>query len=383
MMIRFWEPLTDEHAGVLVEGWGTVPTESLHPVVMDVARRLDRSGRPFEALGLLSAACESVSDPSARAELAMLATEVAVNCSEPLTAIAAIRVARDATRESGVEMGPNWSLGQGRALGDLGHVEEAFEMYALAREGFAAPGDAQGVALVDLNEGDLLHDCGEHERALQLLTDAAVVFTEIGDDDSLSACWLSIGPVLRCLHQLDEAVIVNRRLIESLRVSGDSMVLGHALVSFGHVNMELDDRTVAEDSYLEALSLYRQIGLVSAEATCLSSLGHLARVNGQLELALSLQLEAQKVFESHHQPANLAIVRYHLAVTSLHLGCWDDAKRYAELATDVAGTDLDPALALSVALAHLGDEAGAARERRGFIERQDEQTVREEEATLP
>jgi hypothetical protein len=123
--------------------------------------------------------------------------------------------------------------------------------------------------------------------------------------------------------------------------------------------------------------------LVSAEATCLSSLGHLARVNGQLELALSLQLEAQKVFESHHQPANLAIVRYHLAVTSLHLGCWENAKRYAEAATDVPGTDLDPGLALSVALAHLGDEAGAARERRGFIERQDEQTVREEEASLP
>ena len=60
-----------------------------------------------------------------------------------------------------------------------------------------------------------------------------------------------------------------------------------------------------------------------------------------------------------------------------------DAKRYAELATDVPGTDLDPALALSVALGHLGDQAGAERERRGFIERQDEQTVLEEEAALP
>jgi len=47
------------------------------------------------------------------------------------------------------------------------------------------------------------------------------------------------------------------------------------------------------------------------------------------------------------------------------------------------GSELDPALALSVALTHLGDEAGAERERRGFIDRQDDQTLLEEEASLP
>ena len=153
-------------------------------------------------------------------------------------------------------------------------------------------------------------------------------------------------------------MIVNQRLVESLRVSGDAMVLGHALVNFGHLHFELDDRPAAEECYLEALSLYRRIGLVSDEAVCLSSLGHLARVDGQFELAMSLQLEAARVFEAHHRPADLAIVRYQLAVTSLHLGRWVDAKRYAELATDVPGTDLDPALALSVALGHLGDRRG-------------------------
>jgi tetratricopeptide (TPR) repeat protein len=317
------------------------------------------------------------------AELAMVAAEVAANCAGPLTANTAVRLARDATRETGADVGPDWCLVQGHALGDLGHVEQALEIYALAREGSDSCGDAWGVALVDQNVGSLLHDCGEHERALDLLTDAAVALTQIGDDDSLRACWLSMSPALRCLDQLDEAVIVNRRLIESLRVSGDPMVLGHALVNFGHLHFELDDRPAAKECYLEALSLYRRIGSVSDQAICLSSLGHLARVDGQLELAMSLQLEAARVFEAQHRPADLAIVRYQLAVTSLHLGRWMDAKRYAELATDVPGTDLDPALALSVALGHLGDLSGAERERRGFIERQDEHTVLEEEASLP
>ncbi|MDA9293090.1 tetratricopeptide repeat protein [bacterium] len=188
---------------------------------------------------------------------------------------------------------------------------------------------------------------------------------------------------LRCLHRLDEAAIVNKRLIESLRAAGDPMVLGHALVNFGHLHMELDDRPAAEECYLEALSLYRKIGLVSDEATCFSLLGHLARIDGQFEFALSLQQQAEGVFETQHQPADLAIVPYQFAVTSLHLGRWADAKRYAEPATDIPGTDLDPALALSVVLSHLGDEAGADRERRGFIEHQDEQTLRDEEAALP
>ncbi len=62
-MTRFWEPLSDERARVLVKGWGMVPIESLRRVVVNVARRSDRGGRPFETLGLLSAACQSVSDP--------------------------------------------------------------------------------------------------------------------------------------------------------------------------------------------------------------------------------------------------------------------------------------------------------------------------------
>ena len=116
-MTRFWESMSDERAELLVKGWGTVPTESLRSAVMDVARRVDRSGRPFEALGLLSAGCESTSNPSAVADLAMLAAEVAANCSKPLTANAAIRLARDATREAGDALGPDWCLVQGHALG--------------------------------------------------------------------------------------------------------------------------------------------------------------------------------------------------------------------------------------------------------------------------
>lgn len=382
-MTRFWESMSDERAELLVKGWGTVPTESLRSAVMDVARRVDRSGRPFEALGLLSAGCESTSNPSAVADLAMLAAEVAANCSKPLTANAAIRLARDATREAGDALGPDWCLVQGHALGDLGHVDEAREVYELAREGFALRGDRWGVALVDQNVGAMLVACGNYEQALDLLTDAAVACSDIGDDASLRACWLSMSPALRCLHRLDEAKIVNQRLIESLRAAGDPMVLGHALVNFGHLHMELDNPPAAEECYLEALSQYRRIGLVSDEAICLSSLGHLARIDGRFEFALSLQQQAEGVFQAQHQPADLAIVRYQLAVTSLHLGRWEDAKRYAELATDVPGTDLDPALALSVALSHLGDEVGADRERRGFIERQDKRTLREEERALP
>ena len=161
------------------------------------------------------------------------------------------------------------------------------------------------------------------------------------------------------------------------------MLLGHGLVNFGHLHFERADRTAAKECYLEALSLYRRIGLVSDEAVCLSSLGHLARVNRQLDFALSLQLEAERVFDTHHRPADLAIVRYQLAVTSLHLGRWSDAKRYAELATDVAGTDLDPGLVLSEALRHLGEVEAAHRERRAFEQRNDDIDVQEEQAALP
>ena len=53
-------------------------------------------------------------------------------------------------------------------------------------------------------------------------------------------------------------------------------------------------------------------------------------------------------------------------LTSLHLGKLPEAKRYAELDTDVPGTD--PGLVLSEALRCLGDFGGADRERRGRVE---------------
>ena len=125
-MTRFWEPLSDERARVLVEGWGIVPTESLRSGWWAVARRLDRSGRPFEALGLLSAAMRvgvgsvgggRVGDGSPR--------------RWPRTVPSRWRRRRRSgwlatqLRESGGELGPDWCLVQGHALGDLGHVDEA------------------------------------------------------------------------------------------------------------------------------------------------------------------------------------------------------------------------------------------------------------------
>jgi tetratricopeptide (TPR) repeat protein len=238
------------------------------------------------------------------------------------------------------------------------------------------------VANVDLNVAIVLHGVGENENALGLLTDAATVFAGVGDDHQLKACWLTMSPALRCLRRFDEALIVNLRLVELQRMANDPHLLAHALVNLGHIHDSIDDRAAAKECYLEALSLYRRIGMVSDEAICMSSLGMLARAKGQYELAESLQLHAARAFEAHPRPCDLAIVRYQLALTSLHLGKWSEAKRYAELATDVPGTDLDPGLVLSEALRRLGDVKGADREREGFLERQDEVTVREEEDAL-
>jgi tetratricopeptide (TPR) repeat protein len=169
----------------------------------------------------------------------------------------------------------------------------------------------------------------------------------------------------------------------SAAVRAPTSTAPHALVNLGNIYESTDDRDSAKEAYLEALSLYRRIGMVSDEAICLSSFGMLARGNGQYVLAESLQVHAAGIFEAHPRPGDLAIVRCQLALTSLHLGKWAEAKKHAELATDVPGTDLDPGLVLSTALRHLGDVEGADRERRGFVERQDDVTVREEMEAMP
>ena len=124
-MTRFWEPLPDERARELVSEWGAVPVSERWPVIVGVAQGLDRRGRPFEALALLSAACEETSDQRAIFEMSSAAGDVAVNASEPLAAIAAAKVARRAAEElNDSELDPRWQRILGHALGDLGHVVE-------------------------------------------------------------------------------------------------------------------------------------------------------------------------------------------------------------------------------------------------------------------
>jgi tetratricopeptide (TPR) repeat protein len=383
-MIRFWEPLSDARARELVHHWGAVPVNKLWPPIVGVAQNLVRHGRPFEALSLLSAACEETIDEKALFEMSCAAGDVAVNASEPLAAIAAAKVARRAAEElDDSDLDPRWQLILGHALGDLGHVDDALGLYRQVRDAYAERGMIVEVANVDLNVAIVLHGIGENERALGLLADAATVFAGVGDDDQLKACWLTMSPALRCLRRFDEALMVNLRLVELQRMAHDPYLLGHALVNLGNIYENTGDREAARECYLEALSLYRRIGMVSDEAICMSSLGMLARGNGQYVLAESLQLHAAGTFETHPRPCDLAIVRYQLALTSLHLGKWVEAKRYAELATDVPGTDLDPGMVLSEALRHLEDVEGADREREGFVGRQDEVTIREEMEVMP
>jgi tetratricopeptide (TPR) repeat protein len=379
----FWDPLNDERARELVPEWGVVPVSELWAVIVSVAQNLDRRGRPFEALALLSAACEVTTDWRAVSEMSCAAADVAVNVSEPLAGIAAAKVARRAAEElDDSELDPRWQLILGHALGDLGHVDDALGLYREVRGAYAERGMIVDVANVDLNVAIVLHGIGENDNALGLLTEAATVFAGVGEDHQLKACWLTMSPALRCLRRFDEALIVNLRLVELQRMANDPHLLAHALVNLGNIYDSIDDREEAKECYLEALSCYRQIGMVSDEAICLSSLGMFARGNRQHELAESLQLHAAGIFEDHPRPCDLAIVRYQLALTSLHLGKFAEAKRHAELATDVPGTDLDPGLVLSEALRCLGDVEGADRERWGFVERQDEVTVREEEEVM-
>ncbi len=271
----------------------------------------------------------------------------------------------------------------GHGLSDLGRVDEAFDHYVAAGALFAAVGDREGTALVDMNIGIMALDVGDYERALDLLTAAAEVFVDDPDPANLHACWLSMGPALRELRRFDEARIVMERLVGAQRESGDPEILGHSLVNFGNLLGAIDERDAARECYLEAMSLYRNLGLAGDEAVCLSSLGTLARSDGQFDLAASLQARAIDGFAAAGRPCDVAIAQYGLAVTCLHLHRWAPAKDLAERATGVPGTDIDPGLVLSVALEHLGDADGAERERLGFHERNDAATIAEELAVLP
>jgi predicted ATPase/DNA-binding SARP family transcriptional activator len=118
-------------------------------------------------------------------------------------------------------------------------------------------------------------------------------FREIGDDRYLSyALGLAAGAYIGDADSYDDAVAMSREAIALGRTVGDRPLLAQSLNVFGELARNQGDDDLAEECYLEGLTLAREAGDRAHESVMLANLAYISTHRGDYAEALGLAQEA-------------------------------------------------------------------------------------------
>jgi len=306
-----------------------------------------------------------------------------IDCHRPREAMVSARSALALAEQHEVIMPSGAMLHLGYALSDVHDNDGALGCYQLARDRFVVKGDVTGIAHVDMNIAIVLTQLDRHDEAVELLEEASAVFAKRGAADELDACRVNLTSALRGAGRFAEAVEVGRQAVEAVRQAGDARRLPDALSNMADAELGNGNREAARVAYIEALDLFRKLGLPTEEADCLDGLGVIARQDGLFDFAASMHAKAITMYEGRDHDVDQAVARYNLAITELWRCNYGVALREALLASKFPVTVLDPAMVVAAALDGLGRRGEAAVSRAGFVERQGADGVEREAASLP
>jgi tetratricopeptide (TPR) repeat protein len=207
------------------------------------------------------------------------------------------RVAVESARKVGDRLGEAWVLNQlGFALARLrdpeafGHLEQAL---AIRQEFDDTLGEAQ--TAIALGEGHLNVD-GPGQDALRYMRRAADLLEPMGATSLRSAALNNLGEVYFALGDLDAAEECYIQARDICREIG-GYVEGATLHNLGRVFLRLRCLDKAIASFTEALSKHRAAGLLDGEARTLRDLAEARAETGDMTGARASLAEATKIFE--------------------------------------------------------------------------------------
>jgi DNA-binding SARP family transcriptional activator len=212
--------------------------------------------------------------------------------------VTAHRIGLEGAQRAGNRAGEAWVLNQmGFALARL-RDREAFDRLEQALAIRREVGDTRGEAqtAITLGEGHLkMH--GPGEEALQYMRRAVDLLEPMGSISLRSVALNNLGEVYFGLGDLDAAEECYIQARDICRQMAGGYVEGHALHNLGrvyHFQHRFDD---AVASFTDALGKHRAAGLLWGEAMTLKHLGEVRAQTGDLRDARASLVDALRIFE--------------------------------------------------------------------------------------
>ncbi|MBC7929141.1 MAG: CHAT domain-containing protein [Rubrivivax sp.] len=266
------------------------------------------------------------------------------DCTESLNAMRALG---DSYGEAAARTGRAWSY---IYLGETGEALTDFTASIAARRRI---GDRQGETLDLLGTGWVYSLRGDYEKAIDYFQQSIKTLDELGDPRGKPIRLAALGEVHRRMNRPAQAAEYLTQSLQLSRAAGnDRGGEAETLTNLGWCRYALGQLTEAQDYFVEALPMRREIGDRTGQAITLLGLAHVERAQGNLHNAQT-HVEAALTIIEH--------LRAQVASQPLRLSFFALAQDYYEFYVDLLMhmRRLDPARGGAAAALEVSERARA------------------------
>ena len=175
--------------------------------------------------------------------------------------------------------------------------------------------------------GNLLAGLGRHEEAVQWITTAVDLATQVGDPDTRDRCRGNLAASLETLGRIDDARDMYESALAGYRSRRDPVPIAFGLTNLAsHLIRQMhlgEAQTLAE----EAIAHARTAGDERMRGTALHNLGMIAKLRGDYPLALEIFAQVEKLFTRLGNDEAVAAAVGNRGEVLAALGQFDEAER--------------------------------------------------------
>ncbi|EIN10155.1 TPR-like protein [Punctularia strigosozonata HHB-11173 SS5] len=187
-----------------------------------------------------------------------------------------------------------------QSLGEIHRMrnehDQAIEKLTRAFEVLSEIGDLLRAAQCQQSLGNIHLMRYEHDRAIEKLTRALEVLSEIGDRLGAAQCQRSLGDIHSYCHEYDQAIEKLTRALEVFSEIGDRLGVAQCQQSLGNIHRMRDEHDQAIEKLTRALEVFSEIGDRLGAAQCQQSLGNIHLMRHEHDRAIEKLTWALEVF---------------------------------------------------------------------------------------
>jgi len=188
--------------------------------------------------------------------------------------------------------------------------------------------DKNEVARVINQMGSLEMDEGHYERAHEALTESLSLYQDLRNLAGVASVRDDLGQLLwhvGAKNAYEEATSQFEQSLALRQELGDERAVARCLTQLGHMNLLRGNLRMAEERYRSALELRRKTGDVRGQAVSMNGLACLFHERGDHKRAIHIWQEVERLSRSVGDQALRAMAHINLAEVNLKLGLHENA----------------------------------------------------------